>query len=138
MTDAMVSFGADSARRLKEEQVIWLTTVRADGMPQPTPVWFLWDGETFLIYSQPGAYKLRNIARNPNVALNLNSDAEGGNVLIILGQAHVDPRAPKAHLNPAYIEKYREDITDINMTPESMSSEYSTPIRVDPTHVRTF
>ncbi len=138
MAESKVNFGADAVHRLKEEQVIWLTTVRGDGMPQPTPVWFLLDGETILIYSQPGAYKLRNIAHNPNVALSLNCDAEGGNVLIIFGQAHIDPGTPKAHLNLAYLEKYREGITDINMTPESMSAEYSIAIRVNPIHVRSF
>jgi hypothetical protein len=39
----------DVEKRLREEQVIWLTTVRADGMPLPTPVSFLWAGETVLI-----------------------------------------------------------------------------------------
>jgi hypothetical protein len=45
---------AHADRRLRSEQVAWLTTVRADGQPQSTPVWFLWDGRTFLLYSQPG------------------------------------------------------------------------------------
>ncbi len=138
MFDTTTEFGVNTIRRLKEEEIIWLTTVRGDGMPQPTPVWFLWDGETFLIYSQPKAYKLRNLAHNPRVALNLNSDAEGGNVLIIFGQARVDPDAPKAKANPAYLEKYRRGIADIGMTPESMSSEYSVAIRVTPEHVRGF
>jgi hypothetical protein len=35
----------------------------------------LWDGETFLVYSQPGRQKLRNIATNPRLGLNLNSNA---------------------------------------------------------------
>ena len=30
-----------------------MTTVRSDGQPQTVPVWFLWDDEGFLIYSQP-------------------------------------------------------------------------------------
>jgi PPOX class probable F420-dependent enzyme len=138
MFDITTEFGANAVRRLNEEQVIWFTTVRPDGMPQPTPVWFLWDGETFLIYSQPNANKIHNLTHNPKVALNLNSDTEGGNILIIFGQALIDPGIPLAHLNPAYLEKYREGITDINMTPESMSIEYSTAIRVKPERVRSF
>jgi PPOX class probable F420-dependent enzyme len=138
MFDIATEFGASSVRRLKEEQVIWFTTVRADGMPQPTPVWYLWDGETFLIYSQPNAKKIHNLTHNPRVALNLNSDPEGGNVLVIFGQAHIDPGAPPAHLNSAYLEKYREGIADLNMSPENMSLEYSTAIRVKPEKMRTF
>ena len=138
MSDATTEFGVNAARRLKEEQIIWLTTVRDDGIPQPTPVWFIWDGETFLIYSQPKAQKIRNLAHNQRVALNLNSDAEGGNILIIFGQARIDPGVPLAYLNPDYLEKYRIGIADIEMTPENMSIEYSTAIRVTPEHVRSF
>ena len=138
MFDPTTEIGVNTLRRLKEEQIIWLTTVRGDGMPQPTPVWFLWDGETFLIYSQPNAHKLRNLAHNPKVALNLNSDADGGKVLILFGQARIDPGAPLAHLNPAYLEKYKGGIADIEMTPENMGNEYSTAIRITPEHVRSF
>ena len=138
MIDISTEIGANAIRRLNEELIIWLTTVRPDGMPQPTPVWFLWDGETFLIYSQPNAKKVRNLTQNPKVALNLNSNAEGDDVLIIFGQAQIDPGAPLAYLNPAYLEKYRQGIMNIDMTPESMSSEYSTVIRIIPERVRSF
>ena len=37
---------ARADRRLRSEPVAWLTTVRADGQAQSTPVWFLWDGDT--------------------------------------------------------------------------------------------
>jgi PPOX class probable F420-dependent enzyme len=138
MLDTSTEIGMNIARRLKEEQIIWFTTVRADGMPQPIPVWFLWDGETFLIYSQPKAKKLQNLARQPQVALNLNSDSEGGDILIIFGQATIDPNAPPAHLNPAYLEKYREGIANINMSPEEMGLEYSIAIRVKPERIRNY
>lgn len=46
--------GSRADRRLREEEeVAWLTTVRADGQPQSVPAWFLWDGETFIVYSRP-------------------------------------------------------------------------------------
>jgi PPOX class probable F420-dependent enzyme len=124
------------AQRLRRELVIWLTTVRADGMPQPTPVWFLWDGDTFLIYSKPNARKLRNIAHDSKVALNLNSDESGSQVVVITGEASLDQAAPPANRNPAYMRKYREGIAQIEMTPESMAIEYGVAIRVKPIHVR--
>jgi PPOX class probable F420-dependent enzyme len=80
-------------RRLREDLAVWLVTVRADGLPQPTPVWFIWDGSTFLTYSQVGKPKLRNIASNPKVALNFNSDADGEDVLMVFGTAALDPSA---------------------------------------------
>src|SRR4051794_10891046 len=103
--DTTTAFGERVARRLADETVIWLTTVGADGTPQPSPVWFIWDGSEILIYSQPDKPKLRNIAANPRVALNFNSTDSGGNVVVITGNARVDPDAPRADAVPAYLEK---------------------------------
>ncbi len=124
--------------RLRKEQVIWLITVNKDGHPQPTPVWFLWENEAFLIYSQPGTHKIDNIQNNPNVALALNCDEWGGNVAIFTGKARVDSNAPLAHQNPAYVEKYREGIKDIEMSPETMGNSYNIAIRMKPDRVRAW
>src|SRR5437867_2604148 len=59
--------------RLKKELVIWFVTSSPDGKPQAVPVWFLWDGDSFLIYSAPGI-KARHVRANPNVELHLNTD----------------------------------------------------------------
>jgi PPOX class probable F420-dependent enzyme len=126
------------ARRLESEEVIWLTTVDPEGAPSSTPVWFLWNGRNFLIYSQSGRPKLRNIERNPRVSLNLNSDDEGENVVIIAGTAHVDPNAAAVAQTDEYVAKYREGIKRIGMTVEEMSSSFSVPIRAQPEHIRTW
>jgi len=61
MLDTTTEAGGRAERRLREEQIIWMTTVRSDAQQQSVPVWFFWDGETFLVYSQPDRQKLRNI-----------------------------------------------------------------------------
>ena len=124
--------------RLQHEQIIWLTTVRTDGMPTPTPVWFHWDGAQVLIFSQPNALKVRNIQANPNVALHFHTDAEGGDVAILLGTAQVDAQAVAPQQLTAYLAKYAEGIKMIKMTPESLQQTYSTVIRVTPTHLRSW
>ncbi len=48
-------------RRLRTGPIIWLGSVRPDGRPHLVPVWFLWDGTTITIYSQPKAQKIRNL-----------------------------------------------------------------------------
>ena len=73
--------GTRAEERLRSEEVARRATVRPDGQPQSVPVWFLWDGEGFLVYSRPGARKLRNIEANPKINLNLNSNANGGDVV---------------------------------------------------------
>jgi PPOX class probable F420-dependent enzyme len=65
MLDTTTEAGGRAERRLREEEIAWLTTVRSDGQPQSVPVWFFWDGEKFLVYSRPGRQKLRNIDRDP-------------------------------------------------------------------------
>jgi len=124
------------AGRLQSEQIIWLTTVRADGTPQPTPVWFLWTNNSFLIFSQPSALKVRNLQHNPKVALNFHTDEYGGNVVVFTGEARVDPNPVTAEERAAYLKKYEEGIKMIGMTPESMEAAYSTAVRVKVTRVR--
>lgn len=136
--DTSTDYGKRVERRLKEETIIWLTTVRRDGTPQPSPVWFLWDGETVLIYSRPNQQKQRNIERSSNVSLHFDSDGRGGNIIVLSSTAQIDTDAPPATDLPAYIEKYGEAITRIGMTPESFAAAYSLAIRVTPTDVRGF
>jgi|SRR5439155_4883645 len=138
MLDTTTEFGARAERRLQEERLIWLTTVRADGTPQPSVVWFLWDGDTVLIYSQPNTQKLRNIARNPKVALNFHANDRGGDVVIFTGEAHVAESAPSANDVAAYVEKYRSSIAAMGVTPEGFAQSYSVAVRVKLTNVRGF
>ncbi len=136
--DASAEFGKRVTRRLDDEQVIWLTTVQPDGTPQPNPVWFLWENGTFLIYTQPKSYKLRNLAKNPKVSIHFNSDESGEDVIIFAGEASIDRDAPPANQHSAYLAKYSQGITNIGMTPESLAQSYSVRIRVRPTKLRGF
>ena len=134
--DTSTDFGARAARHLEDDRVVWLTTVNPDGTPQPSPVWFLWDGETALIYSQPSTPKLRNIARQPRVSLNFNCTPSGGDVVILTGESWIDPVAPPVPGMPGYVEKYARGIRDIGMTPETFAQSYSVALRVKPTALR--
>jgi PPOX class probable F420-dependent enzyme len=137
MLDIPSKMRATVKRRLSEEYFAWLTTVGSDLSPQPRPIWFIWQKDSFLIYSQPDAHKLRHLAKHPRVAVHFNTDATGDNdVLVFIGTARVDPDAPPAHKVPAYVKKYRQGIAGLNMSPEEMAKEYSVAIRVTPTSVR--
>ena len=132
MLDVTTESGAGADRRLRSEEVIWLTTVRANGQPQSVPVWFLWEGGTFLIYSQPNQAKLRNVRSNRRVALNLNSDAVDGAVVRIEGTAEIAEDEPPASDVSEYVEKYGPGIARLGSDPESFAQAYSVPIRVTP------
>ena len=136
LLDLTTELGVRAAKRLKEEYVVWLTTVTPNGSPQPNPVWFYWDGKAMLMYSQPSAHKVRNILSNPKVSVNFHADNEGGDIIILTGNASVDKHPPKH--DPRYIEKYREHIPKIGLTLESLAKTYSVQITVTPSKLRGF
>ena len=128
--------GQRALARLNHEEVIWLTTISAGGIPQPRPVWFVWDGTTFLIYSMPTAKKIAHIAQNPNVSLHFNTDVGGEDVQVFLGTAHLDPSVGPVKGNAAYITKYHEGIRAIGMDEEQYSAMFSAALRITPTRLR--
>lgn len=134
--DMSTPFGARVARRLEEERIIWLVTVAPGGMPQPLPVWFDWDGATFLIYSQPDTFKLRNIAQNPQVALHLDGDGAGGDIVVFLGEARLDPSAPPAHAHATFVARYTQGFARIGMNAEQFAHTFSVALRVTPHKLR--
>jgi PPOX class probable F420-dependent enzyme len=136
MIDTNTEFGQRVARRLAEERIAWLTTIDSNGNPQPRPVWFLWNGETFLIYSRPGTAKLRHIAERPQVALHLDGDGLGGDIVVFTGQAEIDSAAPPADQVPPYVEKYQPGFARIHMTPAQFAASYSAALRITPLKLR--
>ena len=130
--------GAGVAARLRDELVAWLVTVAADGTPIPTPVWFLWDGETILVYSQPNKPKLRHIATNPRVSLAMRTDEHGDALVVITGEATVDDGAPPSDQLPAYLEKYGDGIARLGSDPVSFAGSYSIAVRIRPTRLRAW
>jgi PPOX class probable F420-dependent enzyme len=130
--DTTTGAGARADRRLREVQIAWLTTVRSDGQPQSVPVWFMWDGQDFLIYSRPDRQKLKNVGGNSRVGLHLNSDERGDDVVRVEGRAEVADDLPPADELPGYVEKYREAIARIGYDPEGFARDYSVALRVTP------
>jgi PPOX class probable F420-dependent enzyme len=135
--DTSTDSGARAARHLEDDQIVWLTTVGPDGTPQPSPVWFLWNGDTVLIQSQLSTPKLRNIEQRPRVSLHFNCTPNGGDVVILTGDAWVDAGASPVDLDPAYVDKYAGGLQSIGMTPEAFVQDYSVPIRIKPTALRS-
>jgi len=134
MSLAALTTGA-AATRLETDEVIWLTTVRPDGQPQSSPVWFVWDGTNVVVFSRPGAGKVANIAANPLVALHL--DDRGDVVVSVEGRAEVaaDLRAERV---AAYARKYRDGIARLGTDLDAYLGEFSVAIVIRPTRARVF
>ncbi len=134
----MTHFSAAAEKRLRADQIAWLTTVSPSGMPRSSPIWFLWDGETFLIFSQPNKPKVRNVEAHSKVSLHLDGDGRGGNIVTIEGTARIDRDAPPADAVSAYAEKYAAGIRRLGMDAARFAADYSVAIRISPLRARAW
>ena len=89
------------------------------------------DGDrSILLYSRPGKRKLDNLARNPNVSLNLDSDRVEADIVVCWGELRVSDDPP-ANEVPEYIAKYAGRIAAHGWTPESFAADFSVALRID-------
>jgi PPOX class probable F420-dependent enzyme len=138
LPDPSTEFGARVARRLDEEVVAWLTVVDGAGTPQPAPIWFLWDGESALIYSDHRAKRLQHLRTHNRVALHLDGDGDGEDIVVLTGEI-AEVSEPGAPDNPAYLAKYGDRITGGPWgTAEVFAATYSVPLRFRPDRVRGY
>jgi PPOX class probable F420-dependent enzyme len=136
MIDQSTQFGRRVAEHLREDPVVWLTTVTPRGAPLPSPVWFLWDGaDGVLVYSMPSA-RVRNIEANPRVSLNFAGNGQGGDIVVLSGTASVDPAVPGVADNEAYLARYGERIERMGLSPVGFGERYSVGVRIRLTGVR--
>jgi len=138
LPDPSTPFGERVRRRLRDDRVVWLTTVGDDGTPQPNPVWFLWDGDSLLVYNRADAQRLRHVRTRPHVALNFDSDGQGGNIAVIVGDAELAGGEPAPHEIPEYLAKYGEAMGHVAGSPEGFSRAYPVPLRIRPRKIRGF
>ncbi|WBQ02009.1 TIGR03667 family PPOX class F420-dependent oxidoreductase [Kribbella sp. CA-293567] len=136
--DTSTDFGARIERQLRDEQVVWLTTVGRSGTPQPNPVWFGWNGDELLVFSQAGKAKVHNVANQPRVSLNFNATFTGGDIGVITGDATLDGPPATAEELAAYDAKYAEGLASLDMSAETFHRDYPTLIRIKPDNLRGF
>ena len=129
------SFGERVRRRLEDEVVAWLTTVRSDGTPQASPIWFWWDEESILIYSKDNTARLRNLKQSAAASFHFDGNGSGGDIVVLEGTAKVSADPPSPEI-PEYQDKYRSEIPRIGHDPDSFALAYPVPIRFMPIRLR--
>jgi PPOX class probable F420-dependent enzyme len=115
--------------RLTQSRYGWLTTVAKSGQPVPKLIWFYFDGTALIVYTQPGSAKVAHIRRHPLVSLNLDSDGNGGGIIVIGGEAAVDAEGVDCREDAPYWAKYGATADEFGLT-DAMAN-YSTRLRID-------
>jgi PPOX class probable F420-dependent enzyme len=123
----------DPERRLRDERVLWLGTTAPDGAPHLVPVWFTWDGSAFLIFSKPGAVKVRHMAAEPRVAIALGEPEDDFDVQVVDARAELLDRPAAELLPPAMLAKYADEMTRVGLGADEFAATYSQAIRIVPT-----
>ncbi len=110
-----------------------LATVYPSGGPQAFPVWFEYDGQYIYVVTWRRAAKLRNLRRNPRVALCVTDTCRETDTLTVLGRAEIiqdnawaqeiHRREAVRYMGPERGQAYAdsmagEELTVIRITPE--------------------
>lgn len=122
-----VEFTHEVTSRLESDHCGWLTTVAKSGQPVPRLVWFYFDGADVVVYTMPNAGKVRHITNHPRVSLNLDSDGNGGGIIVVGGEARIDATGVDAREDGPYWTKYEADAKDIGLT--DAMGDYDTRLR---------
>ncbi|MFG3298852.1 TIGR03618 family F420-dependent PPOX class oxidoreductase [Micromonospora chersina] len=89
--------------RLADERNVWLCTVRRDGSPHVTPVWFVYADGTWWIGCDARSVKVRNLEADPRVSLALE---DGTTPVVAEGVAHLHRGDFPTTVVEAFASKY--------------------------------
>src|SRR5690348_8454553 len=96
---------------LQSKAFAHLATIGANGEPQSSPMWFLWDGEYIKFTHTTNRQKYQNIKRNPRVAISIT-----------------DVENPYTYAEfRGVVEKIEEDPTGSFF--DTLAVHYGTPVR---------
>lgn len=121
----MVDVSPAVDRFLRARPTATLGTIRRDGSPQASVVWYLWDGDEIVISTIRTTAKWHNLRRDPRCSLCIE-DPETGRMVVAYGSARLDDGdvRPRTH---DLVDRYYDDPAD---TDSHMERIFSTDDRV--------
>ncbi|MEU7612856.1 pyridoxamine 5'-phosphate oxidase family protein [Micromonospora sp. NPDC049204] len=126
MTEPRTTPSRDVELRLAQERNVWLCTLRRDGSPHLTPVWFVYAAETWWIGCDSRSVKVRNILADPRVSLAL----EGGDAPVVAeGAARVHRGALPSAIVTVFASKYGGWDVSAQVSPEGERVLLEIPVR---------
>jgi PPOX class probable F420-dependent enzyme len=70
--------------------VAHFASIRPDGTPHVSPVWYQWEDGKIIVVSGDSAVKTRNVRKNPKVAISVATDEWPYQYVILEGDATID------------------------------------------------
>jgi PPOX class probable F420-dependent enzyme len=117
---------------LRDDPVVWLSSVQPDGRPHLVPLWLLWDGEQIVAFSKPSARKIGNLRAAPSAMLAVGTPGPEFQVELIEARAEI-PDRPTTELMPSgFGAKYAELLRRAGLTARRFAEVYSQPIVLHP------
>ena len=117
-------------RFLADEPVIWLSTVREDGLPHLVPVWFWWDGSAITVWSKPHAVKVQALRANPRAMVALGEPDDDFDVAMVEVRAELLDATP---VPAAFFAKYGGKLASGELDETTFRATYTQAIRLTPT-----
>ena len=118
---------------LRDDPVVWLSSVQSDGRPHLVPVWFHWDGERIVAFSKPHARKVDNLRDQPSVMLAVGTPGPEFDVELIEATAELPAELADELMAEGFGAKYRELLHRAGLTVQRFAEVYSQPIVLRPT-----
>jgi PPOX class probable F420-dependent enzyme len=86
-------------RFVEKPRIARLATIGRDGAPLVTPVWYALEDGDFLVLTDAGSQKHRNIERDPRVELCIDDERPPYHTVLVRGRAAIEPeRGPEWRL----------------------------------------
>jgi PPOX class probable F420-dependent enzyme len=109
----------------------YLATILPDGSPHVTPMWIDREGDMVLMNTAKGRIKLRNLARDPRVAITVVDSNNPYDRIIILGSViNQTEQAAEAH-----IDKLAKKYTNAKKYQKASPSEQRIILKIEPSRI---
>lgn len=96
--------GEETLAFLHRQPNLVLGTIRRDGSPQASPVWYLWTGTSFLVSTIQATAKWANLRRDPRCSVCVD-DPDTGRMVVAYGRAVLHLGPVEGRTRPL-VEKY--------------------------------
>jgi PPOX class probable F420-dependent enzyme len=126
-------------RYLGTKEVVVLATLGADGAPLAMPMWFLADRDAIAMISVDGLAKVRNLRRDPRVAVVAESVGPGGEIsgVTVRGRAEfLDDSPERRALVERFLARYHPRLERLWGAPAMPANRVM--FRIAPGHVRSW